>query len=122
MAVGSESAIKFYNKDMGKCVKTITGHTGLIRDLLLMEDGNILFSGSDDKLIKMWDLSKSHCIRTFKGHNHSANKIILYQPGILCSASDDSNIKFWDIKKGTCIHTLTKHKGWVIWITITKDG
>ncbi len=98
MAVGSESSIKIYNRKTSKCKKTITGHSGLIRDLLLHENTIHLFSGSDDKTIKMWDIKTSKCLRTFSGHNHSANKIIFYSANVLCSASDDSNIKFWDIK------------------------
>ena len=78
LAVGSESSIKLYNRNTEKCAKTISGHTGLIRDLYLGDNNNHLFSGSDDKTIKIWDIEKGVCIKTFTGHNHSANKIIMF--------------------------------------------
>jgi len=76
MAVGSEMSIKIYNRKLIKCTKTINGHTGLIRDLFLSEDDITLFSGSDDKTIRMWNIKTGRCLKVFKGHNHSANKII----------------------------------------------
>ena len=76
IAVGSEFNFKIYNLKLQKCTKTVSGHNGLIRDLLLSNDLQKLFSGSDDKSIKMWDVQTFKCLKTFKGHSHSANKII----------------------------------------------
>ena len=122
IAVGSEKDIRIYNFLTGACVKTIKGHTGLIRDLYLAENNLHLYSGSDDKMIKVWDVKTGKCLKTLSGHNHSANQIVMFQKNILVSASDDSNIKFWDVETGTCVHTLKDHTGWVIWITVLKNG
>lgn len=122
MAVGSEKDIQIYNIDSNKIVKTLSGHTALLRDLLLLEDGTTLVSGSDDRSIKMWNLTTYTQIRTFTGHNHSANKIHLFSTGVLVSASDDYSIKFWKMETGECVKTLTGHTGWVIFCTLMSDG
>lgn len=122
MAVGSEKDIQIYNIEEGKIVKTLTGHTALLRDLLILDDNVTLFSGSDDRSIKMWNLTTYTQIRTFTGHNHSANKIHLFNPGVIVSASDDYSIKFWTIDKGECVKTLSGHTGWVIYCTVMSDG
>mmetsp|Transcript_47653 Transcript_47653/g.55116 ORF Transcript_47653/g.55116 Transcript_47653/m.55116 type:complete len:549 (+) Transcript_47653:30-1676(+) len=122
MAVGSEKDIQIYNVEEGKIFKTLTGHTALLRDLLILDDNVTLFSGSDDRSIKMWNLTTYTQVRTFTGHNHSANKIHLFSPGVIVSASDDYTIKFWTTDKGECVKTLSGHTGWVIYCTIMNDG
>lgn len=122
MAVGSEKDIQIYNIDEGKIVKTLSGHTALLRDLLLLDDGVTLISGSDDRSIRIWDLKNYTQVRSLTGHNHSANKIHLYSSGVLVSASDDYSIKFWKMETGDCVKTLTGHTGWVIFCTIMQDG
>ena len=122
MAIGSEKDIQVYNIDEGKIAKTLSGHTSLLRDLLLLEDGTTLISGSDDRSIKLWNLSNYSLVRTLTGHNHSANKLHLFSTGILVSASDDYSIKFWKLETGECVKTLLGHTGWVIFCTIMNDG
>ena len=122
LAVGSRYKIKLYNRSTDKCTKTFSGHEGGIQDLCLGENNNHLFSGSLDKTIKIWDIEKGICLKTFTGHGSYVRKVIMFSPGILCSASDDSDIKLWNISKGTCIQTLSKHQGWVYWISKINDG
>lgn len=122
LACGSEANILVLNFDDGTLKKTLSGHTSLVRDLNLLSDGNTLLSGSDDKTIRLWDLNEAKCLKVFSGHTHSANKILLFSPGIIVSASDDHTIKFWNMDSGQCVKTLSGHGGWVIYITILPDG
>jgi len=122
MACGSEKNINIYKIDDGLLEKSLVGHNMLIRDLYLLDDGTTLLSSSDDKTIKMWNWPEGICTRTFSGHTYSANKLVLFNPGIIASASDDHSIKFWKLETGECVKTLTAHDGWVIFITIMHDG
>ena len=98
------------------------GHTSYVSDLLLSEDNSILFSGSRDHTIRMWNLSMCSCIKIFKGHNDEVTSVILYQPGILCTTSWDSKIMFWSIEEGECIHSLKEYGDSDIWAILTNDG
>ncbi|HRP37731.1 MAG TPA: WD40 repeat domain-containing protein [Candidatus Dojkabacteria bacterium] len=122
LACGSETHIQIINFEDGLLKKTLIGHTALVRDLNLLNDGKTLLSGSDDKSIRMWDLHEAKCLRVFTEHTHRANKILLWNPDIIVSASDDHTIKFWNLEHGNCVKTLTGHTGWVIYITILADG
>jgi len=122
IACGSENNIQIIKFEDGTLKQTLSGHTALVRDLFHLEEKKQLISGSDDKSIRLWNLEDGKCLKTFNGHNHSANKILLFNPGIIVSASDDHTIKFWDIEAGTCNKTLTGHEGWVIHIAIMSDG
>lgn len=76
LATGSDSNIHIYDFEKSKIVKTLTGHTALIRDLLLLDDLKTFLSASDDHKIKLWDIDTNVCIRTFTGHTHSSNKLL----------------------------------------------
>ena len=78
ISCGSDSNINFYNLDSGKVVKTLTGHTGLIRSLLLMNNLDTLMSSSDDWTVRMWSRQSSTCLRVFRGHKHSVNFVLVY--------------------------------------------
>jgi len=105
-----------------ECTHVLKGHKSHIRSLILSEDKTSLISCSDDKTIKIWNLSNYTWIKTLEGHSHWVNNILLFRPGILCSVSSDSLIKFWDIESGKCIHTLHGHKNGINQAVISNNG
>ena len=54
---GSDATINIYEIETGKITKTLAGHTGLIRFLLMLDNQDTLLSSSDDSTIRMWSLS-----------------------------------------------------------------
>lgn len=67
IASGSwDNTIKIANLNTGKCLQTLTGHTGVIYALEVLESDQ-LASGSYDGSIKVWDTSKG---RLFKHAMH----------------------------------------------------
>ena len=89
---------------------TLKGHTAQVTPLLLFND-NILVSGSNDNIIKIWDLNTNECKGTLKGHHGPINDIIKVGDNTLVSCSHDSSIKFWDINSYTMIHTIDHAQG-----------
>jgi len=47
---------------------TLQGHTASVYSLCVIDDSNILVSGSADKSVKIWDLLSHKCIRTLNFH------------------------------------------------------
>lgn len=57
LCCGSDSSINVFDIENGNITKNLTGHTGLIRFLLLLDNLDTLLSSSDDWTIRMWSLS-----------------------------------------------------------------
>ena len=88
-------------------------------------DAEILASGSQDKLVKLWRTDDLALISTLSGHRRGiwCTKFFFdssLQQVILVTASADSNVKLW--KRTTansyiCIHTLEGHLSSVLSVT-----
>jgi WD40 repeat protein/serine/threonine protein kinase/uncharacterized coiled-coil protein SlyX len=80
-------------------VRRIPGHLSQINQIAYSRDGTRLATASDDKTIKLWDLSTYRNIRTFQGHTKSVTAIVYSPDGTqLLSGSLDGTVRQWDIQ------------------------
>src|SRR5260221_718652 len=76
---------------------TLTDHEGSVDSIAISPDGQTLVSGSDDKTIKVWNLSTGKLVRTLtdeKGGDVSGR--ISPKRKTLVSGSRDETIKVWN--------------------------
>lgn len=92
---GSDPAIKAYDKKTMKA-KEYRGHQGWVFALKVW--GNILFSASDDKLIKVWDIESTKLLDELIGHENGVTSLE-FANGELFSGSYDRSIICWDIEE-----------------------
>ena len=45
-----------------RCVEVLRGHEGYVFSVAISRDGRRIFSGSSDRTIKEWDLTKDRCL------------------------------------------------------------
>nr|XP_046192557.1 E3 ubiquitin-protein ligase TRAF7-like [Oncorhynchus gorbuscha] len=83
-----------------KCKGTFVGHQGPVWCLCVYSTGDLLFSGSSDKTIKVWDTCTTYkCQKTLEGHDGIVLALCI-QGNRLYSGSADCTIiaiKVWDI-------------------------
>ncbi|HAS44716.1 MAG TPA: hypothetical protein DCS93_29830 [Microscillaceae bacterium] len=103
-----------------------TGHYKKINHIIFSPDGKHLASASEDKSLKVWDLTTGKEFRTMRGHKRGVRKLAFSPDGkILASGGDryDGSIIFWDWVTGKKLHTFKKaHGSHITVLKFSKDG
>lgn len=47
----------------------LSGHSGAVRGLAFSPDGCLLASGSDDTMVRVWDVGSYQCIASLEKHS-----------------------------------------------------
>jgi WD40 repeat protein len=90
---------------------TFKGHTKCVTSLCYSPDGKILGSVSEDKTLKLWDVSSGKELHTCKGHIFLCSIIFSRDNKTVVSAGD--SIRLWDISSGQCLHILPDFRGYI---------
>ncbi|OMJ70986.1 hypothetical protein SteCoe_30913 [Stentor coeruleus] len=88
----------------------LVGHTNDINCLIFSSDGGCLISGSNDKSVKIWDLSKKTEEITLLGHSGPVTALALVPKSCnIASGSADCSIKIWDFEEKQEAYTINIH-------------
>ncbi|CAD5230794.1 unnamed protein product [Bursaphelenchus xylophilus] len=98
--------IAVFDEATGERTQILVGHQNRVYSLLLDKEKGLLFSGSLDQTIRVWDINDGTCIHTLVGHN-SLTSAMQLRNGYLISGNADHSIRVWNIEDGTCVHILS---------------
>lgn len=89
------------------------GHSAAVHSLAWSQDSKRLFSCSEDRTIKMWDL-KGHVQKTLVGHGAAVLSIDVDPSSKrLVSGGRDGKIMVWNTTLGHRSLTISQHAGYV---------
>ena len=100
---------------------TVGGHTMIVRLLVELNNGNFV-SGSDDKQIKVWNVTLKQCIATLMGHDGNITALIELKNGNLVSGCTTGTIIIWDMKSFEVISKLTDHSERITSLVELQNG
>lgn len=102
------------------CIHILAGHTGFVLSLCTV--GDVLFTGSQDCNIMIWDLNNLQYIGTLTGHRGFVKCMVAtLARKMLCSGSQDKTIKIWSLETFSSTKTLTGHNSEVNTVEILES-
>ncbi len=122
----ASGVILIYNINNGSLVFSFQGHTNKVNDLVFLNNNDLLASSSDDKTVRIWNLTKSNNVQydivfNLTGHSSNVQGLKLVSSDLLASGSSDKTVILWNITTGTLYKTLTGHTSGIMFTIDTSD-
>lgn len=120
----ADGNIKLWNKNTGKELRNLTGHSGTIDSLAISADGQILASGSRDKTVKIWKIQTGQLLHTLTESPGSVVSVAISPDGqmIASGSVEDKVIRVWNLRSGKLLHSLTGHSYQIWSIAFCSDS
>ncbi len=101
-----------------RCAHTLRGHQAWVRSVALSSDGRLLASGSGDKTVKLWSVTRGQLLHTLTGHSTWVRGVTISpDQRLVVSVSNDKTIRLWHSQTGAHQQTLTGHSDWIRAVT-----
>lgn len=103
VAIGCSNSVRIYDIDLGVEICTlkggdIDGGSNVVNCICFNPDGTCLATGTNDKLVSVWDIQSREIRKVFFGHEQAISSIDFSRDGsIIASGSSDKTIRFWNI-------------------------
>lgn len=99
------------------------GHFAAVTALDFSPDGHFLASGSSDKSLVIWDLSKTKMPQRFMGHTGTVVSVS-FSPdsSYVASGSPDKTVRLWLMGKADAVCVLRGHEDAVSSVCFSPDG
>jgi WD40 repeat protein len=111
-----DRSIRLYFADTGEEMQKMQDEF-LCTSLAFSPTGDILASGSVERVVKLWDIRSGDCLATFAGHEYPILSLSFSPDGDrLVSGSGDTTLMIWDIDNQSPepIHHMKGHGFYVV--------
>jgi WD40 repeat protein len=79
-------------------LREYSGHHGPVTSLAVAPAGSLLATGSDDKTVRVWEVTSGKQVRTYHGHLDKVTAVAIRPDSRqVASASFDGSIRLWDL-------------------------
>jgi WD40 repeat protein len=121
VTAGGDGKVLIWDSTLGKQVRVLEGHTGVVRSVDVGPAGEVVSAG-DDGTVRVWD-SKLNKARILRGHTGAVRQTVFTPDGTrLLSAGADGTVQLWDVKTEKEIQRLSGHDGAVQGVACAADG
>jgi WD40 repeat protein len=107
----------------GRSTRMFRGPSSGVGPVAISPAATHALSGSSDRIVRLWDLSKNDCACALAGHTGTVNDVCFTPDGRYgLSASEDGTLRLWDLVAGTGVRPFHGHSSWVSCVAPSPDG
>ena len=107
----------------GQRIRKLKGHSTFVNSVQGTRRGvTMLCSGSDDKMIKIWDARKKFASHTFDCGFQVTGVCFNDTGEQVISGGIDNELKVWDIRKNEILYKLRGHTDTITGVALSPDG
>ncbi|MBE2221012.1 MAG: NACHT domain-containing protein [Anaerolineae bacterium] len=122
-AANNDNTVRVWERETGKLVETLAGHTATVTDVGFNPAGDVIVSGSADGTAKFWRVDSGQAIDTLTGHTGGILSLAYSPDGQqLATTGQDGVARLWHAEPEFDQLILTDHKGPVRRVTFSPDG
>ncbi|KAA3486582.1 transducin beta-like protein 3 [Gossypium australe] len=110
---GADRKVLVWDVDGGFCTHYFKGHKGVVTSIMFHPDVNksLLFSGSDDTTVRVWDLLAKKCVAVLEKHFSAVSSMAVSEDGwTLLTAGRDKVVNLWDLHDCRCKSTIPTYE------------
>ena len=120
---GADKLAKLWELSTGKCVQTLSGHSGPVNSVAVLPDGQFAATGSADSTLRLWRLRDGRCELILRGHSAPVTGVAVSPDGRkIISSSRDRSLRVWETASGKCLRVLRGHGSAVLNLIFLPDG
>lgn len=88
-------------------VTTLRGHSAGVLSFTVSPDGSLLFTGSYDQTVRVWETATWSCVKILKGHGGGVRALAVAADGrSLYSAAADNTVRAWNVGTWVCLRLM----------------
>ncbi|XP_016958398.1 protein qui-1 isoform X2 [Drosophila biarmipes] len=107
MAIASGRSVHLMRINTPEFQCTLEGHSAGVSCLKFAPNGEFLATGSEDRLVLIWNLALSEISHTFKGHTAPVVKVVVLMDSLRVISTDrDSMLLVWMAHSGNLLQTI----------------
>jgi WD40 repeat protein len=106
-AGGWDQTVTVWERQTGRHLSTLQGHTDRVMALSFSPDGRLLASGSKDATARIWNVQRGGLRYVIHGHKDRVMALDFSRDGkLLATGSRDASIKIWDVARSRELWTV----------------
>lgn len=106
VAGGEEGNVRVFNVESKTMLRVMKGKDMPVRVARFSPGGTQVMSGSDDGVVRAWDLQTGDELSSLIGHQDSIRTGEAYTDDVWVTGSYDHTVKLWDVRSSECINSL----------------
>jgi WD40 repeat protein/serine/threonine protein kinase len=97
-------------------------HAKSVRAVCFTRDGVGLFTSSDDRTVRLWNVTTGEQIRVYPHEDYVTSVAVAPDGKSLLTGSEDRLVLFWDVETARVVGQPFRHQGAVTGVALSPDG